>query len=125
MRKLKLSKPKKINKSLLKKKIDILFSKKIRSLGYCQADGKVGTRCGGVLQWAHIITRSNLRLRWQEENSLCLCYSHHNYFHREPLEFVEFLYHYYPEKIGYVKEHRNELPEHNFEYFYQKLQNQL
>lgn len=97
------------SKSTLKKKADKLFSETVRSIGYCQAESRVKTKCGGALQCCHITTRSNLRLRYSTMNCVCLCMGHHRYFHQHPLEFIEFLATYYPEKLDYVQKHRYEI----------------
>lgn len=113
MKKLKHSKPKKINKTAQTRRLDILFSKAIRSIGFCQAEGKLIDgkliRCGGQLQCAHITTRSNRRLRWDTMNALSLCAGHHRWWTTHPLEWVEFLIKYYDEKYLYILAHRNEI----------------
>lgn len=75
------------NKTALKKKLDKLFSEKIRSLGFCQ-------KCGTTrnLQCAHIFSRKNLSIRWDEENAVCLCLKDHLYWaHKEPVEFSKWV----------------------------------
>jgi hypothetical protein len=99
----------------MKKKCDVLFSKKVRSVGYCQFSGKSPTKCGGQLQCCHIEARDNLRLRWEPQNVLCLCYAHHTRGHRRPLEFIEVIQEYYPEKWKYVMTHKNEIA-HSIDY---------
>jgi len=125
---MKKKKVKKINKSALKKKCDSLFGAKIRSIGYCQAEGRTKIKCGGSLQCAHIVPRNVLRLRWNENNCLCLCASHHIiHFHRNPLSFIEFVAEYYPEKLAYVQKHRYEIKKmsvQDYEELYQKLKNE-
>lgn len=108
MKKLKLAKPKKINKTRLKRKADSLFSLKVRSIGYCQAEGKMKGKCGGSLQCCHIQGRANYRLRWDEHNVLSMCAGHHRLSHTYPLDFVEMVMTYYPEKWAYVMKHKNE-----------------
>ena len=110
MNKLKFKKPnKKVSKTALKKRADKLFSLLVRSIGYCQAEGRTGIKCGGPLQACHIVTRSNLRLRYTTWNCVCLCSGHHSYFHRNPLDFIEFIATYYPEKLDFVQTHRYEI----------------
>lgn len=112
---MKLPKPKKVNKSSQKKKADKLFSELVRSVGYCQAEGKAKEcKCGGGLQCAHLITRWNLRLRWDEKNALALCAGHHRFFTHRPLEWAEFLLRYFPERYEYVMKHKNELSTETF-----------
>lgn len=109
MKKLKYPKPKKISKTAWKRRCDKLFSLLIRALGYCQAEGKDKVRCGGVLQCAHIDTRSKLALRWKYNNVLCLCSGHHRYYSTRPLDWIEFIQEYYPEKWGWVMKHKNDI----------------
>lgn len=108
MKSMYLKKPKKLSRKVLKERCDDLFSKKVRSIGYCQAEGADKKKCGGQLQCCHIEARDNHRLRWSPENCLCMCYTHHRTFHHHPLHFVEFVQEHYPEKWRYVMEHKNE-----------------
>jgi hypothetical protein len=100
---------KKIKKSTLRNKADSLFSKFIRSRGYCQAEGKTMTKCGGVLQCCHVTTRSVTALRYDEMNVLCMCAGHHRFFTNHPLEWAEFLLEHYPENHTYVMVHKNDV----------------
>jgi len=50
------------------KKLDTLYSKIIRSKGYCDRCGK-----GGEMQTSHIFGRGNKRLRWVLDNAFCFC----------------------------------------------------
>lgn len=69
------------------KKLDKLFSEKIRSVGFCQHCGK---KSG--LQCAHIFSRKNYSIRWDEENAVCLCLRCHLYWaHKEPVEFTKWV----------------------------------
>lgn len=96
-------------KSNYKKRADTAFSLWVRkTIGHCQAQG-YSIKCSSTLQCAHIVTRSNLTLRFNGNNVLCLCSAHHFWFHRHPLEFVEFILTRYPEKYKYVQAHKNEL----------------
>jgi hypothetical protein len=111
---------KKPTKSRLKKRADTAFSLWVRkTIGHCQAEG-YGIKCSSVLQCAHIVTRSNLTLRYNANNVLCLCSAHHFWFHRHPLEFVEFLLQRYVEKFNYVQKHKNELTNYSLD-DYKKL----
>lgn len=105
---MKFPKQKKVKKKTLRNHADKLFSKHIRSIGHCQAEGRTKVKCGGQLQCAHLITRSNIRLRYEEYNVLCLCAGHHRYWTHRPLEWSEFLLTYYNEKHHFVMKHRNE-----------------
>ena len=120
--KLAIPKPVKFNKTKAKNKLDKLFSLSVRAIGYCQAEDKYPpVKCGGSLQCAHIENRSNITLRWDKNNVLCLCFGHHFWFHRHPLQFVEFLLEYYKEKYDYVVAHRNEKTQFNEIYYKEKL----
>jgi len=81
----KTAKNEKFNPKKAKKKIDILWSKKIR------ARDKVCRKCkhAPASQAAHIFGRGNLSTRWDEENGLGMCYyCHIIWAHREPVEFT-------------------------------------
>lgn len=104
----KLKKVKKVSLKRLKHKLDILFSNWIRTTGFCQAEN-YHIKCGGPLQTAHIVTRANMRLRFEEKNTLCICAGHHIFFHREPILFVSFIQEKFPVKFEFVKEHQREI----------------
>ena len=114
-------KPKHSKKSTLKKKNDILFSKIIRSIGECQAEGKDGIHCGGSSQTMHIITRSNLRLRWDIMNAICGCGGHHIWYTNNPNAFFEFIKVHFPEKWAYVNKHKKELNKETYEEVFNRL----
>ena len=100
---------KKPTKSSLKRKADLKFSLWMRkTIPYCQAQG-LHLKCSTTLQNAHIVTRGNMTLRYNPANCLVLCSSHHFWFHRYPLEFVEMILDKYPEKYKYVQKHKNTL----------------
>lgn len=78
---------KKLNKTSLKKKMDKLFSEKVRAIGFCQYCGSTEN-----LQTAHIFSRKNLSIRWDPENAVCLCVKHHLYWaHKEPVGFTRWV----------------------------------
>lgn len=84
---------KSIERKKLVKKLDKLFSEYIR-----RRDGKC-LRCGrtDTLQCAHISSRKNLAGRWNPNNAITLCYTHHLFWaHKEPIEFAEWLKENYP-----------------------------
>jgi len=88
------------------KELDIAMSRLVRSKGRCEASEV--SSCGGELQDAHFISRSNLSLRWDIMNHLSLCYKHHFFFaHRNPFEFVLWFEKKYPERYKYLKFARN------------------
>ena len=116
-------KPKKVKKSTLKNKADKLFSAFIRSKGVCEAsDCGTNVRCGGQLQCAHLISRWNLRLRWDKANALCICAGHHRFFTTRPLEWAEFLRENYSSQYAYVMAHKNEISKISFEEVIERLE---
>lgn len=80
---------KKISKKTIKNKLDKLISNIVKSQGKCQ---KCNQKSPLVqLQTAHIFSRSNLSVRWDLDNVLCLCAKCHFWAHKNPLEFAEFV----------------------------------
>ena len=78
---------KKPTKTILKKKIDKLFSWIVRSKGYCVKCNKTER-----LNAAHIFPRTNLAVRWDFNNVLALCYHcHFHWAHKNPIMFTEFV----------------------------------
>lgn len=64
------------------KKLDILWSKKVRSVEICQLCGKKG-----VLHAHHIYSRRHYNTRWDIDNGICLCYRCHLFFvHKDTYE---------------------------------------
>lgn len=56
-------------------KADALCSKYVRSRGFCE-------RCGssnGRMEWAHILPRHYLKVRWDPRDAWCLCSGCHRY----------------------------------------------
>jgi hypothetical protein len=74
-----------------KAKADLLFSKIIRSQGFCEADGYAQRECKPPLQTAHIISRKFGALFADTRNAYCLCAAHHRFFHDHPREFSRFI----------------------------------
>ena len=74
---MKLPKPKKISLKNLRKKADDLWSKLIRSIGYCEICGSNNT-----LNAHHVIGRANYATRYLKENGVCLCVNCHKSFHK-------------------------------------------
>ena len=74
-------------------KLDSIFRDKIRARDkVCQCFGST-QRCGGSLQVAHFITRSNKQVRWCMDNAALLCAGHHIFWaHKNPLDFQEFVF---------------------------------
>lgn len=85
----------------LDKEISLL----VREKGYCEASDV--SACGGVLQDAHIIGRSNHTIRWDLANHLSLCWKHHLYFcHSNPADFTLWYQTKYPDRWQYLLEAR-------------------
>ena len=62
-----------------------------RVRGVCEAAGNDGVQCKGSLQWAHIVSRTYHRVRWDEDNCLLLCAAHHFFYGLRHLEWEDFL----------------------------------
>lgn len=99
----------KIKRSTQKKKLDKLFSLIIRKNGVCELRGRDDIHCNGNLQCMHIVGRSNYRLRWDILNAICGCAAHHYYYTNHPTEFAMLIEMWMPETYEYLKEHKNEL----------------
>ena len=69
----------------------------------CRLAGKTSTRCRNAVQCAHIITRSNFRLRWDTKNAVCLCEAHHCYYTFRPHYWWEIVQKEWPELWAYVE----------------------
>jgi len=82
--------PKKPSKKTLKNKLDKIVSEIVKNKGCCERCYKKASQV--QLQTAHIFSRSNLSVRWDLDNVLCLCASCHiNFAHKNPIEFAEFV----------------------------------
>jgi len=69
------------------KRLDALWSEKIRSVGKCEYCNK-----NSGLQAHHIIPRSHRNTRWDLKNGVCLCTRHHLYWaHKDAIEFAEWV----------------------------------
>jgi hypothetical protein len=106
-----LAKPKKkVSKTSLRNKCDLLASRYYRALTpYCELAGKDDVACGGPLQWCHIIGRANLRLRYEPYNNLICCAGHHRFYGLHPVEWVRILEKEYPERLTLAEQHRHEV----------------
>jgi hypothetical protein len=104
-------KERKPSKANLKRQADKLFSTKVRSRGRCEWCKAVND----TLQCAHIYSRNNLHLRYDEQNALCLCSKCHFKWHQRPLEGAEWFSETYPERDKYLAHERNIL-EKSFDY---------
>lgn len=76
-----------------KRKCDLLFSKIVRAVGYCE---KCGERNYAKLSTSHIMSRRFNATRCLRENSQCLCSKCHLYLTAHPVEFTRWLF----ESIG-------------------------
>jgi hypothetical protein len=124
---MKLSKPKKISITKLKRKADHLFAELIHLRGHCEAAWGDDKACGGGLQTAHVISRSNLTLRYCPDNALLMCTRHHLYWqHKSPLEFSEWFITNFPSQYQFLMREKNKLTTSiNYEEIINKLQEQL
>jgi hypothetical protein len=88
------------------KKLDKIWSEKIRSKGKCELCGKSDN-----LNSHHIIGRRNFSLRWSVPNGVCLCSGCHVFnrlsAHQDPLYFHQRLTELRPKDIEYIQEQRN------------------
>jgi len=88
---------KKTTKRGLIKKIDKIVSEHVRARGSCARCGKGAEQV--TLQCAHIFSRRNMSVRFDEENCLSLCFAcHFHWAHREPILFTEFVKNYLGEE---------------------------
>lgn len=110
-----------VNK-LLKKKLDKLWSELIkkRAKGRCEMCGRTTS-----LNSHHIISRSNLTLRWDLANGCCLCVSCHSLgnhsAHKDPLGFAEWVRGHRAADYDYLMARKNE----RFDKDYDKIEREL
>jgi hypothetical protein len=71
-----------------KGKCDVLASKIVRSIGYCE---KCGEQEYKKLTCSHIVGRRYSATRTDLDNLQCLCYSCHYYFENWPKEFSRWI----------------------------------
>ncbi len=62
----------------------------------CEATGFHDLQCKGSLHWAHIISRTYHKVRWDEDNCLLLCAAHHIFYTYRHIQWEQFL----DQKIG-------------------------
>lgn len=74
--------PRKPSKKTLIKKLDDMFSKVVRGIGWCE-------KCHSTenLQCAHINSRRFYHTRWNQLNAVCLCAGCHFWAHQHPRAF--------------------------------------
>lgn len=90
---IKKQRTKKAKKSSLPKlkQLDDLAREACRQRGSCEAAGLDSIRCGGSLQWAHILSRNYHKVRWDSDNCLYLCAAHHTFYTYRPVHWRWFL----------------------------------
>lgn len=93
----------------LKKRADALFSINVRQYGQCQLRGLDKVKCSSVLQCAHIETRGNMALRYDQQNALCICAGHHIWYTYHPTAFNELILEFFPSQWKYVEEHKHKI----------------
>jgi 5-methylcytosine-specific restriction endonuclease McrA len=92
-----IKKVKRPTRTQLIKKADKLFSLIVHKRGSCE---KCGSR--NALQTAHIISRINKNLRWNQDNVLLLCAGCHFWAHQNPIMFSEFVKQYKPIQYAFL-----------------------
>lgn len=76
----------------IERRLDDLWSLLIRvkAGNMCEFCGKVG-----ILNSHHIYSRSNKSIRWDEQNGICLCVTHHTFgnfsAHKAPTDFIDWI----------------------------------
>lgn len=79
--------------------LDAMAREICRKRGSCEAAGEDGLQCSGSLQWAHIVSRTYHKTRWDDDNCLYLCAAHHFFYTNRTIHWKEFL----KRKIGLEK----------------------
>ena len=100
------------SKKTLTAAADTLARRACHARGYCQGAGwekknppkTTGGSCQGRLEWAHILSRRHMKIRWMPENCLCLCSSCHAYFTAEPHEFYLLVEILHPGRMDFLYE---------------------
>ena len=96
------------SRGTLRNKADRIAGAKVRARGYCQGAWYERVQCGGPLEWCHIVSRSNYRLRWEPLNALCMCAGHHRWFTTNPLAWAEYVRTQFPENYEFVMANAND-----------------
>jgi len=84
-------------------KIDAYLSKKIKARGKCQKCFLVNE----PMDPAHIITRKNKTLRFDEMNIMCLCITCHRWGHDNPKKFQTYVAYRHPKRWAYLVKRKN------------------
>lgn len=110
----------------LKKKTDELASKYYRAMTpHCELAGADSITCNGVLQWAHIFTRSILHMRYEPYNHLILCAGHHLFYTYHPIEWVRVLERNYPDRLAIAEANRYKYGKPDYQEWIQKFKDGL
>lgn len=72
---------------------------------FCEAMGKDTKVCKGGLQWCHIKSRGNKRLRYEDYNNLVMCSGHHVYYTKRPSAWEIMVATEYPDRWNSCMEH--------------------
>jgi 5-methylcytosine-specific restriction endonuclease McrA len=86
----------------IKTKLDKLFTQMVmfRDKRTCEKCGRSDTQ----MQTSHIVGRTNLHLRWNLNNAMCLCAYHHlHWWHAKPLEAAKWFQDKYPDRFHYLE----------------------
>jgi len=106
--------------SSLRRKADKLWSKKVKEVyGYkCAVTGKTNEE--EILNSHHIEDRTNLALRWDLRNGICLSNGSHTFrkdsAHKSPIWFYEWLKENQPTTIEYIRQHRQDQVKNSVEH---------
>lgn len=71
-----------------------------------ERDNETCLRCerkSPTIQWAHVLSRVHLCLRWQEDNAMTLCAGCHLKWHHEPAYAIEWFMDAFPDRWRRVK----------------------
>jgi hypothetical protein len=94
---------KKLQKNFTKKlklqTLDLMAREICRRRGVCEAAGEDGVQCSGSLQWAHIMSRTYHKVRWDDDNCFFMCAAHHMFYTNRTVHWRRFL----ERKIGLRK----------------------
>lgn len=66
-----------------------------------ERDEHICVRCRNperAVQWAHVLSRRHLCLRWNAENAMTLCAGCHLFWHHEPAMALDWYFKTYPER---------------------------
>jgi hypothetical protein len=102
---------KKPTKTTLRRKLDKICSEIVRGRGRCE-----WCRSKESLQCCHIFSRVYNNTRWDLDNLICLCATHHFYFHRNPVLFGEWVIGFLGlDKYNLLKEKHNQITKYTTE----------